>query len=188
VRVERAYRRGSDEPSDTVVARFVERVADYRAEVERVAAASLREAVASACERHGARRLVAPEGVPGAARPDGVELLDDDGLTHADLDSMDAVLTGCAAAIADTGTIVLDGGPDQGRRALTLVPDLHICIVPADRIVASVPEGTARVAAAVAQQHRPITLISGPSATSDIELRRVEGVHGPRRLVVLVVE
>jgi len=188
VAVERAYRRGGGEPAETLIARFAERVADYRAEVERVTADSLRESVARACERHGARRLVVPGGVPGEARPDGVELVPDDGLSHAELDAIDGVLTSCAAAIADTGTIVLDGGPDQGRRALTLVPDLHICVVPAERIVGSVPEATARVADALAEAHRPITLISGPSATSDIELRRVEGVHGPRRLVVLVVE
>ncbi|HEX6460284.1 MAG TPA: lactate utilization protein C [Thermoleophilaceae bacterium] len=187
VRVERAYRRGSNESAEALVARFVERVADYRAEVERVPGASLGEAVARACERHGARRLVVPENVPAAARPEGLDLIPDDGLTHAELDAVDGVITGCAVAIADTGTIALDGAGDQGRRALTLVPDLHVCIVPGSRIVASVPEATARLSDAVTAQ-RPITLISGPSATSDIELRRVEGVHGPRRLVVLVVE
>ncbi len=184
VRVERAYRRDSGEPHEAVVALFVERVADYRAEVERVPASELRERVTRACERHSARRLVVPEGVPAHTRPEGVELIEDRDLTHAELDAIDGALTGCAAAIAETGTIVLDAGPDQGRRALTLVPDLHICIVPADRVVGSVPEAVARVAGG----QRPVTLISGPSATSDIELRRVEGVHGPRRLVVLVVE
>lgn len=186
VAVERGYRRGSNEPADAVVARFAERVADYRAEVERVDAAGLRDAVARACERLAARRLVVPEGVRAEALPESIEPVSGRDLTHAELDAVDGVITGCAVAIADTGTIALDGGADQGPRALTLVPDLHVCIVPAKRIVATVPEATARLAEAVADG-RPITLISGPSATSDIELRRVEGVHGPRRLVVLVV-
>jgi L-lactate dehydrogenase complex protein LldG len=107
-------------------------------------------------------------------------------LPTAELDAVDGVLTGAAAAIAETGTIVLDGGPYCGRRALTLVPDLHICVIAADQVVADVPDGLGAVAAAV-REGRPITLISGPSATSDIELRRVEGVHGPRRLAVVLV-
>ena len=188
VRVERGYRRDGGEPLEAVIARFAERTAEYRAEVERVPKDALQAAVAHACERHAARRLVVPAGVPAKARPEGIELVPDEGLGAADLDAIDGVLTGCAAAIADTGTIVLDAGPDQGRRELTLVPDLHICIVPAERVVGSVPEGIARVAGAVRDEQRPITFISGPSATSDIELRRVEGVHGPRKLVVLVVE
>jgi L-lactate dehydrogenase complex protein LldG len=97
------------------------------------------------------------------------------------------VLTGCALAIAETGTIVLDGGARSGRRALTLVPDLHLCVVEAGTIVPSVPDAVAALAQAVAEA-RPLTLVSGPSATSDIELDRVEGVHGPRRLEVFVVE
>jgi L-lactate dehydrogenase complex protein LldG len=98
------------------------------------------------------------------------------------LAALEAVVTGCAIAIAETGTIVLDGSIDQGRRELTLVPDHHVCVVPEDRIVGSVPEGLARI-----DPVRPVTLISGPSATSDIELDRVEGVHGPRRLDVIIV-
>ena len=108
-------------------------------------------------------------------------------LTPRDLDALDGVLTGCAAAIAETGTIVLDGGPRSGRRLLTLVPDLHVCVVEAADVHASVPDAIAALAEAAAEG-RPLTFVSGPSATSDIELERVEGVHGPRTLVILVVD
>jgi L-lactate dehydrogenase complex protein LldG len=126
-----------------------------------------------------------PPGLP--RRPHGIELLaDDPPIPARELDRVDGVLTGSALAIAETGTIALDGGADSGRRALTLVPDLHICIVEAARIHASVPDAIAALAPAAAAG-RPVTLVSGPSATSDIELERVEGVHGPRELVILVV-
>jgi L-lactate dehydrogenase complex protein LldG len=111
----------------------------------------------------------------------------DEGLTPQELDRLDGVLTGCTTAIAETGTIVLSGDPTEGRRALTLVPDLHVCVVFESQIVGSVPEAIASLDGRVETRRRPITFISGPSATSDIELSRVEGVHGPRVLVVLVV-
>ena len=169
---------------------FAARVADYRAEVVRCAPgdAALAEAIASAWERHGARRVVVPPGVPEAWRVPGVTWEPDDPadpLPTAALDAADGVLTGAAVAVAETGTIALDHGPGQGRRALTLLPDLHVCVLQAEQVVATVPEAFRRLGAAVAAG-RPVTLVSGPSATSDIELERVEGVHGPRRLVVLV--
>ena len=188
VAVARGYRRDDERPAAAVRELFVERAGDYSARVTCVAAGDVSAAIGRACAGHGARRVVVPAGLPDEWRPDGVELVEDDGLSHADLDAIDGVVTGCAAAIAETGTVALDGGPDQGRRAITLVPDLHVCVVPADRIVASVPEATARLAEAVRDGGRPVTLISGPSATSDIELQRVEGVHGPRALELIVVD
>jgi L-lactate dehydrogenase complex protein LldG len=183
----------ADEPPaaalDPVVAvsgdvdRFAERAADYRATVVRVPADEVASAVAAACERHGARRLVAPDGLPNGYAPDGVDLLvDAPPLDRDAIATADGVLTTCALAIAETGTIILDAGPGQGRRALTLLPDLHICVVPADRIVDGVPDAIAQLDGTAA----PVTFISGPSATSDIELNRVEGVHGPRRLEIVI--
>ena len=139
---------------------------------------------------HAARRIATPAGVPEGwfAATDAERVADAPPLSHAELDRLDGTITGCAVAIAETGTIVLDAGPDQGRRALSLLPDLHVCVVEAEQIVELVPEGVRRLAELVRAERRPVTLISGPSATSDIELSRVEGVHGPRTLVVLVVE
>jgi L-lactate dehydrogenase complex protein LldG len=182
-----AYRVTPDEDDEAAaVDLFAQRVADYRAEVVRCGAdaAAIAAAVAAACERHGARRMAVPTGVPARWRAPGIAW-EADLSDRAELDTVDGVLTGAAVGIAATGTIALDHGADQGRRALTLVPDLHVCVVRADQVVATVPEGLRRLRAAVADG-RPITLVSGPSATSDIELERVEGVHGPRRLVVLL--
>jgi L-lactate dehydrogenase complex protein LldG len=154
---------------------FAERVADYRAIVHVVTN------VPEALESLKGKRIVAPQDVPEEWLIDGVTWLHEP-LTIDELDQADGVLTGCAVAIADTGTIVLDGGEGQGRRALTLLPDYHLCVVRADQIAASVPEALQRL-----EPTRPLTFISGPSATSDIELYRVEGVHGPRTLEVLIV-
>ena len=188
VAVARAYLQTGAPAGPELIERFAERVAEYKAAVQRVSGAELSAAIAQACARRGVRRLVAPPDLPAEWAPAGVELLRDEGLSNAQLDASDGVLTGCALGVAQTGTIILDGGPAQGRRAISLVPDYHLCVVRADQVVDLVPEAVARLAPAVRDARRPITLISGPSATSDIELNRVEGVHGPRTLEVLIVE
>ena len=186
--VPRSYRGAGAGPAPgdpEVVDRFCERAAEYRATVRRVPAAGLPEAIAAAFAEHGARRVAVAPDVPAAAGA-ALELVGDDPpLSARDLDALDGVLTGCAAAIAETGTIVLDGGPRSGRRMLSLVPDLHVCVVDVADVHASVPDAIAALAGAAAEG-RPLTFVSGPSATSDIELERVEGVHGPRTLVILV--
>lgn len=172
-----------------IISLFIERAADYRAHVLRVDYGCERVMVSELLRRRGVRRLVVPEDLPDAWTPEGVELISDAGgpLSDTLLDSSDGVLTGCACAIAQTGTLVLDGGPSQGRRALTLLPDYHLCLVRADQIVGLVPEAIRMLAPVPGKRPRPIIFISGPSATSDIELDRVEGVHGPRTLEIVVV-
>jgi L-lactate dehydrogenase complex protein LldG len=162
------------------VQRFVDRVSDYRATVRE--AGEVAVAIERVCAEHDAWRLGIPPGLPRDWRPDGVELVADEGLTARELDALAGALTGCALAIAETGTIVLDGGQRSGRRALTLVPDLHLCVVERAQVVATVPDAIRALDGA----RGPFTFVSGPSATSDIELDRVEGVHGPRRLEVLL--
>jgi L-lactate dehydrogenase complex protein LldG len=155
---------------------FAERVADYRATVTRCPPAALAATVGAALD--GATSVVVPRGL-------GLEVTGavvDDDLSHADLDAVDAVVTAAAVGIAETGTVVLDHGPGQGRRVITLLPDLHVCVVREEQVVPDVPEAIGRL-----DPLRPQTWISGPSATSDIELSRVEGVHGPRRLHVILV-
>ena len=160
---------------DDVVGLFAERVADYRATVVRCTPRTLRAQL----------RATLPEGrvvVPAGLSVSLADAVVDDGLPAAELDACVAVVTDATVGIAETGTIVLDHGPGQGRRAITLVPDVHICIVRAAQVVADVPEAMPRL-----DPTKPLTWISGPSATSDIELDRVEGVHGPRTLYVLLV-
>jgi len=171
VHVPRGYR----STRTTDVGLFVERVEDYRAVVVRCRPEEVEDRIADALPA-GARTLV-PDGLPWQV-PGAVH---DDHLSAVELDHVDAVVTGASVAVAETGTIVLSHGPGQGRRALTLVPDLHVCVVRADQVVADVPD-----AFKLLDADQPSTWISGPSATSDIELDRVEGVHGPRRLHVIV--
>jgi L-lactate dehydrogenase complex protein LldG len=179
VAVARGYRKvGSLDPAE-VVARFVERVEDYGATVVRTS-----DPKADAARFLAGRVVVAPD-LPEELRPAGVDLVADTDLTAHQLDEIGAALTTCAAACAETGSIALDGRTGQGRRAITLVPDLHVCIVRTADIVETVPELIDRLAPS-ACEGRPIVIVSGPSATSDIELDRVEGVHGPRRLVVVL--
>jgi L-lactate dehydrogenase complex protein LldG len=187
VAVTRDYRRTDERSGDQLVALFAERVSDYHARVQRVTAAGLSAAIARACSEPRLDTLTVPPGLPEAWLPAGVKIVRDEALSAGELDHVDGALTGCAAAIAETGTIVLDGGPLSGRRALTLVPDHHICVVAAEQIHGQIAEALGAVAAAVTERHAPITLVSGPSASSDIELERVEGVHGPRHLTVLIV-
>lgn len=179
----RAYLTSGSLDRAAVLDRFVERTRDYRASV--VISSDPGAAVVEALREAGAVRVGVALDLASSLRPKSVELVEDDALTPYELDALDGAVTTCAAACAETGTIALDGGPGQGRRALTLVPDLHICVVRVDQIVETVPELMARLEPS-AKAGRPIVLVSGPSATSDIELERVEGVHGPRRLVVIV--
>ncbi len=178
----------ADVEPERALATFVDRILDYRAHIDRVDAGTLAGAVARACADRGIGRLLVPDGVPAewtaVAAEGGVELVPDGPERSAvELDRLDAVLTGCAVAIAESGTIVLDGGSDQGRRAASLVPDVHLCVVRTDQVVPSVPAALPHL-----DPRAPMTWISGGSATSDIELQRVEGVHGPRTLHVLLVD
>ena len=186
VEVPRDYRRRSERSAEANVALFAERVGEYRATVRRAAPAELPQALAELCRDQNVRRLAVPADLPQAWRPEGVELVGDSGLSADELDQLDGALTGCALAIAETGTIVLDGGAAQGRRALTLVPDYHLCVVAEEQVTGLVPEAVERLGPAI-EEGRPLTFVSGPSATSDIELNRVEGVHGPRTLHVVIV-
>src|SRR5215212_8095297 len=183
--VPRGYRRGSERGPEEVLDLFAERAGEYRASVHRAVEGRVGELVAKLCSERGARRLAGPDDLPAEWRPSGVELVSGDGLGPHDLDDLDGALTGCALAIAETGVLVLDGGAAQGRRALTLVPDFHVCVVRAGQVVDLVPEAVERLEPAV-RAGRPLTFVAGPSATSDIELNRVEGVHGPRTLRIVI--
>ena len=166
---------------------FVERLGLQHVEVRRVTAADVAAHVALVCAERGVRRLGVPPALPSGWRPAGVDVVEDHELTPSDLDALDAALTGCTLAIADTGTLVLAAGPADGRRALSLVPDVYLCVVAEDQIEPDLPAAMPRIAGLIRQEGRPVVFVSGPSATSDIELQRVEGVHGPRQLVVLLI-
>ncbi|MFE7646950.1 LutC/YkgG family protein [Streptomyces phaeoluteigriseus] len=178
-------REHGDRSVEETVDLLAENLADYRAIVHRCTADDLAATLAGMLAARGARTVLVPPGLdPGwLAATDAERVADTAGSTPYEIDRVDSVVTACAVAVAETGTIVLDGSPDQGRRRITLVPDHHICVVRVpDQVVSSVPQVMERLDPA-----RPSTWISGPSATSDIELDRVEGVHGPRTLEVILV-
>jgi L-lactate dehydrogenase complex protein LldG len=185
--ITREYRTTSDSSQETLTERLIDRLVDYRALVRQCSADDLRVTIASALAERRAQRVVVPAGLDAfwTANVSAGVLADgkDEQLSVSQLDDVDGVITSCAVAIAETGTLILDGSPGQGRRVLTLIPDYHLCVVFSDQIVADVPQALARLEAT-----RPLTMISGPSATSDIELNRVEGVHGPRTLEVIIVQ
>jgi L-lactate dehydrogenase complex protein LldG len=180
--IPRGYLTGTAKAAPALIELLTERLRDYGTGVRRCPAGGVAQAVREALAERGARRVVLPPGLTlDGPAPDGVEFLAGDGLSPEALDATDGVITTAAVAIAETGTIVLDGGPGQGRRALSLVPDYHLCILHAGQIVGIVPQALERL-----EPGRPCTWISGPSATSDIELDRVQGVHGPRTLEVIL--
>lgn len=182
--VPRDYRATDDRPAAALLELLEHRLVDYKATVHR--GADVGALISTVLGERGLSSLVVPSGVPDtwrAALPAGVRIVGDEPpLTAVELDGIGGVLTGCRLAIAETGTLVLDGGPDQGRRLLSLVPDYCLAVVRPDQVVAGVPQAVAAL-----DPTRPLTWVSGPSATSDIELSRVEGVHGPRTLDVLLL-
>ena len=186
--IAREYRTTSDSSVEVLTELLIDRLVDYRALVRQCPVDDLGATIADALGERGARTVVVPAGLdPSWTANLSADVRTDepssgDRLSVSELDGVDGVITSCAAAIAETGTLILDGSPGQGRRVLTLIPDYHLCVVFADQIVPDVPQALARLTAT-----RPLTMISGPSATSDIELNRVEGVHGPRTLEVIIV-
>jgi L-lactate dehydrogenase complex protein LldG len=166
-----------------------ERIAEYRARVEIVTVDKLASSIQASLERQGIKRLIVPHDLPEEWKPKGFELLEESTrlLEHSELERADSVLTGCTLAIAETGTLVLDHARGQGRRALTLIPDFHLCVLLESQIVDNLPAAMKLLESSILAG-QPLTFISGPSATSDIELSRVEGVHGPRTLEVLIVK
>ena len=186
--ISREYQTTSDSETAQLTELLIDRLVDYRALVRQCSADDLAAEIADALADRGAHTVVVPSGLDSLWTADFSGSVLTDGLlahyqrTVSELDSLGGVITGCAVAIAQTGTLILDGSPGQGRRVLTLIPDYHLCVVFPDQIVADVPQALARL-----EPTRPLTMISGPSATSDIELNRVEGVHGPRTLEVIIV-
>lgn len=186
-------------PGPAVLDLFAERLAHAHIEVRRVAPGDVAAEATRVCAELGVRRLGVPPGLPADWRPAGADpqagagpatltdVVEDHGLSPADLDALDASLTGCSLAVAETGSVVLAAGAADGRRALSLVPDVAVCVVREDQVVADLAEALRRLDPMIRRTGRPVVFVSAPSATSDIELHRVEGVHGPRRLVVLLV-
>jgi len=182
--IPRTYRRSSGASRDELIARLKHRLHDYDAQVLESSAADATESVARMLTARGVSRVVVPAGLRASLLPNGFEFLEDDGLSHAELNQCEGILTECTLAIAETGTIVLQNVAGQGRRAATLVPDYHLCVVDASKIVATVPEAIEWLGPTA---HLATTFISGPSATADIEMTRIKGVHGPRSLDVILL-
>ena len=186
--ISREYRTTSDSSAEMLTELLIDRLVDYRALVRQCSVDDLGATVAHALAERRADTVAAAAGLdPSWTSNLSVSVLtdglsEDDQLSVSELDGADGVITSCAVAIAETGTLILDGSAGQGRRVITLIPDYHLCVVFVDQIVPDVPQALARLEAT-----RPLTMISGPSATSDIELNRVEGVHGPRTLEVIIV-
>ncbi len=179
----REYHVGSGRSREETVELFRDRLKDYNAIVHRCAAGAVAECITAVLTARKKSGLLTPDGIDATWLPATHSFPRDGGLTYADMDSSEGVLTGCAIAIAMTGTIVVRHSPQLGRRALTLVPDYHLCVVEESQIVETVPEGIRRMSSLLPA---PLTTISGPSATSDIEMIRVKGVHGPRTLEVIL--
>lgn len=190
VPVTRNYREKDETTSRaTIIQLFAEHTEEYKANVRQVEEGDLPNALAAICQQRSIRRLVLPEDIPDAWIPTNVEVLRDghQQLTQEQVENSDGVLMGCAVGIAQTGTIVLDGGALQGRRLLSLLPDHALCVISSEQIVALFPEAIRSLHKEVITRRAPITFISGPSATVDIEMSLVEGVHGPRTLDVFVI-
>jgi len=183
--IPRHYNIGGNADEGAKLELFEERLRDYNAAVHRCAANAVRDTIAAIMSERQKSSLLIPEGIPLEWLPEGREFIRDRGLTYPQMDASEGVLTGCAVAIALTGTIILRHSLEMGRRALTLIPDYHLCVVYADQVVAMPPEGIRQMAGLIPS---PLTTISGPSATSDIEMTRVKGVHGPRTLEVILAE
>ncbi len=183
--IPRTYTQHSAVSREETIALLTERLIDYNAHVVSCVADQLPSAIREALDHHHASRVLIPEDFPRNLLPDGVGATPDTNLTAAKLDGFDAAVTLCTLAIAETGTLVLQGLAGQGRRAATLVPDVHVCVLHVDDVVNTVPEAFERLASTAT---RPLTFVSGPSATADIEMTRIKGVHGPRQLHILLLQ
>ncbi len=191
-KIVREYNQKSNLSAEEITGLFEERVNEYRAVTKRIIEDELPGELQKLCEDAGVKTMVLPTGINESWLSDlsePVTLLRDqpDRLSKQELNECDAVLTGCFLGVAQTGTIILNAGPGQGRRVLTLLPDFHICVIRQNQIVGMLPEAIRKLDQTVSESGAPVTFISGPSATSDIELNRVEGVHGPRNLHVFII-
>ena len=182
--INRAYSRSGSLNAEQRLELFEERLIEYDAHVRRVTESMLPGAIASAISERGAQRIAVAGGTPGGWFAPSIAVTEADSLSNVELDGFDGLVSGCTVAIALTGTIVLQNAPGQGPRKLSLIPDYHLCVVYADQVVETVSEAFDRLSATATL---PTTFISGPSATADIEMTRIKGVHGPRFLEVMIV-